>query len=125
MRQRILVVDDEERILEMWRDYFESNLDLEVIPLKWPETILDMVEKYQPAAVITDTNMPKLNGVQLLERVKSARPDLPVIVLFSGLGGSTITADDIMARGAHLVLSKTDALVHVLQNLIDLLKIDS
>ncbi|MBK9041024.1 MAG: response regulator [Bdellovibrionales bacterium] len=79
----------------------------------------------QPAAVINDTNMPKLNGVQLLERVKSARPDLPVIVLFSGLGGSTITADDIMARGAHLVLSKTDALVHVLQNLTDLLKIDS
>jgi CheY-like chemotaxis protein len=50
---------------------------------------LDMIERDPPDLVLTDLNMPGMNGLELVERIKKAYPALPVI-LMTGFGSEEI-----------------------------------
>ena len=123
MKKRILLIDDDETYLEMMTEFIEKNSAFEIIPSKWPEMVLETIRDYQPAAILTDTNMPKLNGVELLTLVKKQHPNLPVLMLFSGLLGSSITKDEIMALGAHSVMTKPEAAIEIINLLQTILVI--
>jgi DNA-binding NtrC family response regulator len=49
-----------------------------------------------PAVVVSDIVMPKVNGVQLLQSLSILRPELPVI-LMSGYGGSQLAERGIVS----------------------------
>jgi two-component system nitrogen regulation response regulator GlnG len=53
-----------------------------------------------PALVVTDVRMPGDSGLQLLEKLKAAKPDLPVIVM-SAITGETGTGKELVARALH------------------------
>jgi two-component system OmpR family response regulator len=121
MKKRILLIDDEDHFLEMMTTHIELNSEIEVIPSKWPEVAEQMIGQYQPHAVVTDTNMKVLDGIELLKQLKFLKPDLPVIVLFSGLHGSQINEQDVLSLGAKAVMSKAAAmreLIPLLKNLL-------
>lgn len=42
---------------------------------------LNLIEKIKPDLVITDIKMPDMNGIELLRRIKSAYPEIQVIIL--------------------------------------------
>jgi DNA-binding NtrC family response regulator len=54
--------------------------------------------------VITDIKMPFMNGLELLTKIKSIKPDTPVIVITSY--GSEDTATEAMKRGAYDYVEK-------------------
>ncbi|NIV15473.1 MAG: response regulator, partial [Aliifodinibius sp.] len=95
---KVLVVDDEELI----RNLFKNSLQ------KWNYKV-DLAHDGQMALqkcsendyhiVITDLNMPNMNGMSLLERIKSRWPMIEVIVI---TGYATIeSAIEAMKIGAH------------------------
>jgi len=43
--------------------------------------VLEHLETYQPDIVLTDIEMPVMNGIKGLELIRSVNPDLPVIML--------------------------------------------
>ncbi|MBI2216912.1 MAG: sigma-54-dependent Fis family transcriptional regulator [Candidatus Rokubacteria bacterium] len=58
----------------------------------------DVIDRERPDLVITDLRMPGLDGLALIERVRAAHPDIPVVVL---TGYATIdSAVDAMKKGA-------------------------
>ena len=59
---------------------------------------LDLVEAESPDLVVTDLIMPELNGLELVETVKSQLPNLPVILTTAQ--GSEDTAAEALRRGA-------------------------
>ncbi|MDX1565789.1 MAG: sigma-54 dependent transcriptional regulator, partial [Phycisphaeraceae bacterium] len=42
---------------------------------------MELVRRHRPRAVVTDLKMPNMSGIELLENIRSADPDLPVILM--------------------------------------------
>jgi len=59
--------------------------------------------------VILDINLGDTGGLDLLEPMKKAKPNLPII-LFSGIGLDQKTLDDARQKGATGYLNKTQPL---------------
>jgi len=80
MSRRILVVDDDASI----RETFEHHLTRsghQVASAASAEEALGRMAEFDPALVITDLRMPGMDGLELLSRVRAARPDIDVLVI--------------------------------------------
>jgi two-component system OmpR family response regulator len=76
----ILVVDDEVTLAEMIGDALKLAGHTPIAAHDGVSA-LTMVRDQRPALIITDVNMPKVDGFELLERLRSSGNDTPVIVL--------------------------------------------
>ena len=81
-REKILVVDDNEVILKILRKLLESK-DYHIITAKNGLEAFQLALKEQPDLVITDYLMPKMDGVTLIQKLKSESSScsIPIIML--------------------------------------------
>lgn len=74
MTPRILMVDDDERILSAYQRSLRLKFELDVA--LGAQEGLRMVQEEGPyAVVVADMQMPGMNGIQLLEKVREAAPE--------------------------------------------------
>jgi PAS domain S-box-containing protein len=94
--EKILVVDDEEEVLKFIKDILETH-GYKVLPVQNPFTAVDMFKKLSGEIdlVITDIVMPLMQGKELINNLKSIRPDIKIIVI-SGYIDKIITKDKTM-----------------------------
>ena len=78
-KKRILVVDDEEGIQLLYREEFEDE-GYEVVSAYNGDEALVIFGEKTPDLVILDINMPGMNGIEVLRRMKETHPHLPVIL---------------------------------------------
>ncbi len=104
-KPRVLVVDDEEGIRKMV-SLALRQLDVEIHTAGNGKQALGLAETLQPHLVITDVNMPIMNGFELVEalRKKIATMFIPIIILSSRdsaedkLTGFTFGTDDYITK---------------------------
>jgi CheY-like chemotaxis protein len=83
----ILVVDDEPDVADLFRQRFrrESREGKYVMHFaaSGDEALDRLAEEIQPALVVvlSDINMPGMDGLQLLGEIKQRRPELPVMMV--------------------------------------------
>lgn len=99
----ILVVDNEKSMREMLSIALEKE-GYEVETARNGEVAVEMVEKSNYDVVITDINMPRSNGIDVLDAVNRARPGTPVIMM-TGYA-SPETAVETMKKGAYDYITK-------------------
>ncbi|HVU05212.1 MAG TPA: sigma-54 dependent transcriptional regulator [Polyangiaceae bacterium] len=102
-KARILVVDDDPGALSALRQLLESE-GYEVQSAGDGLAASAMAEERPPDAVVTDLDMPKMNGMELLKKLRAQDPDLPVIVVTSLSDTSNAVA--AMRAGAEDFLTK-------------------
>jgi DNA-binding NtrC family response regulator len=78
-RSRILIADDEEGIREALQLILEDRYDL-VFARDGLEA-LDKASTEGLHAVILDIKMPKLDGLEILKRIRKAKIDVPILIL--------------------------------------------
>jgi CheY-like chemotaxis protein len=103
MIAKILIVDDEQFV----RDLLEKVLRRrghEVVATSDADQALATLEKSKFDLLLTDVVMPGMDGFDLLRRVKSAYPDIKVIVLTGYARKQSIS--DFLLYGADDYLSK-------------------
>jgi putative two-component system response regulator len=84
---RILIVDDEKRSLHLMESILVP-LGHEVIMAKDGEEALDMAQTLSPDIILLDIMMPRLNGFEVLRRLKQKEETRIIpIVIVTGLGG--------------------------------------
>lgn len=79
--RRILVVDDEEILRTMIRDVLKLEGFAVETAASGEEALEVLGEAADFALVITDNNMPGLQGLDVLARLREAAPGLPVIIM--------------------------------------------
>ena len=96
---KILITEDDPLMARMYQKIFTFE-KYEVEMAGNGEEALEKVRSFKPTLILLDIMMPKMNGLQVLEKLK-ADPDtrpIPVIML-TNLAG-TQDAETALARGA-------------------------
>ena len=87
MTVSILVVDDEPDVAELFRQQFRRETRQGTYVMHFAgsgEQALDLLAgEIQPELIVilSDINMPGMDGLQLLGEIKERRPDLPVMMV--------------------------------------------
>lgn len=100
---KILIVDDEPAIRRTLKDILESE-KYKVDEATDGLDCLVKVKRTKYDVIISDIKMPKMDGMEALERLEIIAPDVPVIMI-SG-HGDIETAVDAVKRGAFDYISK-------------------
>lgn len=79
MAKKMLVVDDEMDILELYKVYFEDT-GWEVFSAKTGKSGIEISLKENPDFVFLDWELPDLSGEEILKRLKQSLPEIKVIV---------------------------------------------
>lgn len=79
IKKKILLVDDEESIHVLYREELEGE-GYEVHSAMSGDQALQVVPALKPDLVILDIQMPGMNGIDVLRKIKEEDPKLPVIL---------------------------------------------
>ena len=90
----ILYVDDEEALLELGRTFLELDGTMTVGTVASAREALEQIASNPPDAVISDYQMPEMDGIEFLKAVRSRFGDLPFI-LFTGRGREEVVIEAI------------------------------
>jgi CheY-like chemotaxis protein len=110
MTVRILVVDDESDIEMLFKQQFRRELREGRFVLDFAASGDEALAKMKANGVgslillVSDINMPGMSGLDLLVRIKDARPDLPVLMITAY--GDASTRKVALERGADGLLTK-------------------
>ncbi|WP_206732213.1 response regulator [Halarcobacter bivalviorum] len=78
---KLLFVEDEEDLIEIISDTLDK-LDSNYLTAKNGEEALKLVEDNPDLSmIITDINMPVMNGLEMIEELKAKNINLPIIVM--------------------------------------------
>jgi len=102
-KSNILVVDDEVGARELCVDFLESD-DYVIDTSENGKQAIDFLEKNKVHLVLSDINMPLLNGIDLLREIKKKYPDIEVI-LMTAYGGLQ-SAIEALRHGAYDYITK-------------------
>ena len=75
----ILIVDDDSDVLEM-ADYFFKEAGVEVHCVESGSRALEEIQEKSFAVMLTDFNMPGMNGLELAEKVREIAPQIRIIM---------------------------------------------
>jgi DNA-binding NtrC family response regulator len=99
----IMVVDDDVAILETLEEFLTAA-GYQPLVRSNPKLVVDEVREKGIEIVVSDVNMPGLDGIELLTRLRDIDPRLAVIIMTAY--GSEKVAVEAIKRGAYDYLSK-------------------
>lgn len=82
-RIRVLVVDDSALIRSLMRELLGSQPDIEVVGMAPdPHVARELIKQLNPDVITLDVEMPRMNGLDFLEKLMRLRP-MPVVMVSS------------------------------------------
>ncbi|MBI9044766.1 MAG: response regulator transcription factor [Anaerolineaceae bacterium] len=102
MNERILVVDDETKIIKIARDYLEKN-GFRVLSAADGKTALAVFRNEKPDLIVLDLMLPEMDGLDVCKAVRKSS-EVPIIMLTARseetdrLIGLEIGADDYISK---------------------------
>ena len=118
---KILLIEDEAAIRRVLTKIItEENDNYEVAEAEDGLEGIDMISKSDFDLILCDIKMPKMDGVEVLEKVKKLKPEIPIVML-SG-HGDLDTAVNTMRLGAFDYISKPpdlNRLLNTVRNALD------
>ncbi|HEY5588974.1 MAG TPA: response regulator transcription factor, partial [Candidatus Paceibacterota bacterium] len=115
--KRIFIVDDEKKIVEVIKSYFENNGYI-VYAAYNGNNFLDLFDKINPSLVILDLMLPDISGEEICSILRS-RSKVPIIMLTAKmdeddiLNGFGLGADDYVTKpfSPRQLVAKANALL--------------
>ena len=98
MSKKILVVDDEKSLLSMMKEMLAQK-DADVLTSPDSEEAYEIFLKEKPSIIFCDYKMPKMNGIELMEKILEHNP-LVAVVIITGMNDVHL-AVEAMKKGAY------------------------
>lgn len=116
---RILLVDDNGLGLIARKTVLEE-LGYKISPHSSPHEALEHFSQQKFDLVITDYKMPRMNGLQLIERIREREPSIPIILLSGFVDALGL---DEASSGADIVIQKSaNEVTHLIRSVSRLLQ---
>jgi phosphoserine phosphatase RsbU/P len=119
--KKILIIEDDQVVSSIYRNKYQmGGFSVEIA--KDGEEGLVKLEAFQPDIVQLDLMMPKLNGVEVIKRIR-AHPKfatLPVVVLSNSYLAHMVT--EAWQAGANRCISKADCTPKTMMEIVDRLR---
>jgi DNA-binding NtrC family response regulator len=100
---RVLVIDDDPDLTDVLALILESVYHTKVA--NSPGEALQCIQSEDFCLVITDLNMPQMNGVELIRRIRKSKPLLPIMIM-TGHGKDEPEVIAALEAGGNAVLQK-------------------
>lgn len=117
---KVLIVDDEPRIREIFRDFCELTNSVEVDMAENGTDAITKIMNSDYDLVTMDLIMPEMAGVEAVARIKDLKPHLPVIVITGNATERLINQAGV--KGASSVLYKPVMLENFVDEVISTLE---
>jgi putative nucleotidyltransferase with HDIG domain len=78
---KILVVDDEPVIRDIFKQYLESQNNYDVVTAQDGLEALDVMQEKKIDCCFTDLSMPRMDGIELIKRIHRMDNTIPVVVM--------------------------------------------
>jgi len=118
--KRILVVEDDEILREVILEEFVSSECIVLSAISGIQAIEKIKVETPFDAIVTDVQMPDGDGVYLLDQIKKLNlPKSPLIIMVSGF--SDLPTEELIKKGANVVLSKPFELNELIEATFNLL----
>ena len=110
MSTYILVVDDEPDVEHLFRQQFRRDIRSGRFMMEFANSVPEALERAKAIAdpllilILSDINMPGMSGLEMLPKVRAARPNVPVIMITAY--GDDATRKKAMELGAVGLLTK-------------------
>lgn len=98
----LLLVEDDQEIRNVLNEIF-SSLGISIVESADGLEALEVLKNFDFDLIITDIQMPKMDGYEFLLNLKLLKISTPVIVLS---GGSKYSKDDLLKAGAWAYFEK-------------------
>lgn len=111
--KKILVADDDaviRKLLSIFLTYFGYDVDC----VNDGEEAMISIEKDNYSLLITDYEMPRINGIELTKKVRNLSPSMPII----GISGLHSSRNEFLSAGASLFMEKPITL-SILKNALE------
>ncbi|MFC1891818.1 response regulator [Thermodesulfobacteriota bacterium] len=102
MTEKVLIIDDDAKLLKLLREYFEGN-NFKVLTLSDDTEVLSTLKSESPEIVILDVMLPGKDGLEILREIRKEY-DLPIIMLTAKgedtdrIVGLELGADDYLPK---------------------------
>ncbi len=107
MNLKILIVDDDLIILKLISDHFKLQMSQhEIFTATNGQEAFALIKEHQPELVLTDINMPVMNGLELIKNIRIFYPETIVVVLSAVFEPQIIF--DALKNGARDYVLKPD-----------------
>ncbi|MDI6761738.1 MAG: response regulator [Thermodesulfobacteriota bacterium] len=103
MKKTILIVDDEKELCKILSDSLSQN-HYRVFVAFDGKRALQLVKEEKPDLILLDIKMPRMNGIEVLKKIKKMKKEIVVIMLTAY--GTLETARKAMKLGAYDYLTK-------------------
>lgn len=105
---RLLIIDDDPAVLSALPETLRLWMPGSVVDLCGTARLaLDRIETIDYDAIISDIRMPDTDGLTLLERIKTCRPNTPVL-LITGYGDQTLATQALRGGAFDYILKPID-----------------
>jgi DNA-binding NtrC family response regulator len=107
MAEKVLLIDDEKDFLDVMAERMR-NRGMEVTTASSPLEALELVAQESFDAIILDLQMPEMDGLEALEKIKAKKPELQIILLTGhatvqkGVEAMKLGAMDLLEKPANL-----------------------
>ena len=82
MKIKILIYDDNEALRNSIETMLSDEPEFEIVAtMPNAETVETDIQQLKPAVVLMDIDMPEVNGVEAVRRIRKINSDLPIIML--------------------------------------------
>jgi CheY-like chemotaxis protein len=105
-RHRVLIVDDEESTRLLLARMLTAELDVEVQLAGTAEQALRLARSYAYDAILLDLLMPGTGGLQVLDEIRSATPNVSTPVIIVSVLSDPDTKNRCLGGGANAYLVK-------------------
>ena len=107
MSEKVLLIDDEQDFLDVLSERMK-NRDIDVTATSSTKDALELAGNGAFDAIILDLQMPEMDGLQTLQKLKTLNPELQVILLTGhatvekGVQAMKLGATDVMEKPADI-----------------------
>ena len=120
---KVLVVDDSPMDRALASGLISKRMEAEILEACNGREGLALIESHQPKLVLTDLQMPEMNGLELVAAVKDRFPNIPII-LMTAQGSEEIAAQALELGAASYVPKRrlADDLVRTIERVLATLR---